>query len=271
MRIRAIGMTVVAVMLLSGGSRVQTKQNLPATVFVGTTPCSEAVRAFVGSIAPGALCHAIAWRLDLGVTDGNGPRWSLDATYGVPTASSPGMANGPRVSTGGRLERTGTTYRLIADNGRSMSFRQVSSTLLHALDARNRLMLGTAAASYTLGRADVTDDPGQPEQRPGGSYTIPPRDTGSTVLGVFVGRTPCMGIARALRMVLADGCQRVKWRITLRQQATTREPTTYKIEGSLHHTGREGAWRIARGTASDADAVVYQLDGTAAEGPMLRL
>ena len=79
----------------------------------------------------------------------------------------------------------------------------------------------------------------------------------------------CTSLVRALHIKLNDGCQRLKWRVTLLQNASTREPTRYKIEGSLHHPAREGAWRIVRGTAADADAVVYQLDGTATEGPML--
>jgi hypothetical protein len=74
---------------------------------------------------------------------------------------------------------------------------------------------------------------------------------------------------RTLRIVLTDGCERVKWRITLRQDEGTRKPTTYKIEGSLHRSAREGTWRIVRGAAPDEDAVVYQLDGTAGEAPML--
>jgi hypothetical protein len=130
-------------------------------------------------------------------------------------------------------------------------------------------MLGTSAYSYTLSRADATDDPCQPSQAQEGSYSLFPRETGNTVFGIFGGRTACMGLARALRLTLTDGCQRVKWRITLLQKAGTSEPTTYKIEGSLHHTARVGAWRILRGMPSDPNAVVYQLDGTATEGPML--
>ena len=37
----------------------------------------------------------------------------------------------------------------------------------------------------------------------------------------------------------------------------------------MHHVARTGHWHIVRGMASDSDAVVYQLDGTATEGPML--
>jgi len=137
------------------------------------------------------------------------------------------------------------------------------------LNDQNRLMPGTGGWGYTLSRADVTDDPGRPELVPGGSYTLSPKETGATLVGRFGGRTPCTSLVRALHITLNDGCQRIKWRVTLLQNASTREPTRYKIESSLHHPGREGAWRIVRGTAVDADAVVYQLDGTATEGPML--
>ena len=98
-----------------------------------------------------------------------------------------------------------------------------------------------------------------------------PRPTGDAVFGIFEGRTPCVAIARALRIRLDDGCQKVKWRVTLLQDPGTREPTRYRIESSLHRTagGREGAWRIIRGTAQDPQATVLQLDGTATEAPMM--
>jgi hypothetical protein len=260
----AMGILVVAVVFFNGGARVQTKPTPPTTQFVGTMPCGEAVRAFVG----GEQCQSVIWRLDLGVTERGEAGWSLTAAYGANSASSVGaMPDGLHLS--GRLEKSGTMYRLISNSGKSISFRQVSSALIHLLDEQNRLMPGTPGWSYTLSRADVTDDPGRPERVFGGSYTLSPRETGNTLFGMFGGRTPCTSLVRALHITLNDGCQRLKWRVTLLQNASTREPTRYKIEGSLHHPAREGAWRIVRGTAADADAVVYQLDGTATEGPML--
>ena len=270
MKTRVTGMIVFAVVLLCGGTCVQTKPIAPTTVFVGTTPCNETIRAFVGGNAAGVPCQTVIWRLDLGVTEHGGPGWSLTAVYGANSASSAGaMPDGPHVSSSGKLEKSGTTYRLISSTGQSISFRQVSSTLIHVLDDQNHLMPGTSGWNYTLSRADVTDDPGRPTLRAEGSYRLLPRASGPTVYGIFGGRTPCMGLVRVLRIGLTDGCQRLKWRVTLFQDADTRKPTTYRIEGTLHHPGREGAWRIVRGTAADADAVVYQLDGTAAEGPML--
>jgi len=227
-------------------------------------PCGEVVRAFLG----GEPCQSVIWRLDLGVTERGAPGWSLAAAYGANSAASVGvMPDGQHLS--GKLERSGATYRLISNTGGLISFRQVSSTLIHLLDEQDRLMPGTAGWSYSLSRADVTDDPGRPELVFGGSYTLSPRVTGNTLFGIFGGRTPCTRLVRALHITLNDGCQRLKWRVTLLQNATTREPTRYKIEGSLHHAAREGTWRIVHGTAVDRDAVVYQLDGTATEGPML--
>lgn len=264
MKTIAMGIIVGAVVFFNGGSRVQTKPTVQTTQFVGTIPCGDAVRAFVGN----APCQSVIWRLDLGVMERGKPGWSLTAAYGANSASSVGvMPDGMHLS--GRLEKSGTTYRLFSDTGKSISFRQVSSTLIHLLDEQNRLMPGTSGWSYTLSRADVTDDPGRPELVFGGSYKLSPRETGNTLFGIFGGRTPCTSLVRALHITLNDGCQRLKWRVTLLQNASTHEPTRYKIEGSLHHTAREGAWRIVRGTAADADAVVYQLDGTATEGPMM--
>jgi hypothetical protein len=267
MKTRPTGPIAVALVLLSAGTHGQSTS--PATEFVGTTPCDPAIRAFVGGLAADAPCPAIVWKLDLGVREQDGPGWSLVATYGAPTASNPEATGALRVSARGRLETSATTYRLIATNGQSLVCRRLSSALIHPLDEKNRLMLGTTAYSYTLSRSDATDDPGQPEQLHGPDYTLSARATGDAVFGLFEGRTPCMGLARAMHLALTDGCQRVKWRITLLQTAGTSEPTTYKIEGSLHHTARAGAWRIVRGTASDPNAIVYQLDGSATEGPML--
>ncbi len=267
MKTRILVLTAAIVALLGTGTRGQAPP--PATQFVGTTPCGDVVRTFTGGLAAGESCPAIVWHLDLGRTEQNAPGWSLVATYGAPTASNPDATGAQRVSVRGKLETTETTYRLIASTGQSIAFRRLSSTLIHPLDENNRLMLGSSAYSYTLSRADVTDDPGTPSQVQEGSYSLSARETGSTLFGMFGGRTPCMGLARAMHLALTDSCQRVKWRITLLQKAGTSEPATYKIEGSLHHAARVGAWHIVRGMASDPNAIVYQLDGTATEGPML--
>ena len=39
------------------------------TTFIGTTPCGDIARAFVGGMPAGAACHAIRWELILGGQD----------------------------------------------------------------------------------------------------------------------------------------------------------------------------------------------------------
>ena len=80
----------------------------------------------------------------------------------------------------------------------------------------------------------------------------------SSVLGVFEGRTPCGEVAVRFTGFGGPGCEKIKWRLTLRHDSATHAPTTYLYEGT--RTSREGPWVIARGSAADPDAVVYRLD-----------
>jgi hypothetical protein len=244
--------------------------------FAGTMPCGEAPRAFLGGMEPGANCHAITWRLTLGPA-ANGPAsWTLTATYGVPPASNPNlMIDGPKVALKGtwikatRRDAPGMVYRLTSDARRTMSFVRISDELVHVLDDDDRLMVGTAGWSYTLNRADRMEQQGTPSLAPELSYTISPRGSGSAVFGVFEGRTPCVGIARELKITPVAGCLKVKWRVTLFQNAQTSQPTNYKIEGTLHRArAREGNWRILRGAGFEPSTIVYQLDATGTEAPL---
>ena len=272
MKMRAIGVVSVTLVSLGSASGVQSSPSASAE-FVGTMPCGDAIRAFVGGLSADAPCHAVTLRFDLAATDSTGAVvWMMDATYGVPPRSNPNlMITGPRVITRGSVEHSGNTYRLMARSGKTISFRQISSTLIHPIDDQGRLLIGTDGWSYTLSRGDSTDDKGRPTIAQGASRSLMPRASGAGVFGIFEGRTPCMGIARALRVRLDDGCQKVKWRVTLLHDSATREPTRYRVEGTLHRSagGREGAWRVVRGTTQDSNATVLQLDATATEPAML--
>lgn len=178
------------------------------------------------------------------------------------------MIDGPKVSIGGTYSirgtsdrgRTAASYRLVADrSGRELSFVQVSNDLLHLLTSDGRLMVGNAGWSYTLNRASRSEKPGNPAAAADFTYPISPRAK-TSVFGIFEGRTPCAGIARELGVEEFDGCIKVKWRVTLFQDPATLEPTTYKIEGTLHRQqAREGRWRIARGGDPDSGGTIYEL------------
>jgi hypothetical protein len=264
---------------ITAGSPVRS-QSLNS-VFVGSTPCGAEAREFLGGLKAEAKCHAITWRLTLATpsSGGGGSTWTVSAKYNIPAPGNPNaMVDGPQVTTSGRLEvakiarseTPRTTYLLRGDATRkTLSLGQMAGGLLHFLTADGRLLVGTAGWSYTLSPADRAEAPGIPSQAPDMSYTISPRATGTTVFGIFEGRTACAGIARDLKLGVVPGCLKVKWRVTLNQAD---QPTTYKIESSLHRQqARTGTWRITRGIAGDAGAVVYQLDATPTESAVLLL
>ena len=264
------------ILLLTTLAALTLTQSPRGTDFVGTTPCVDPVRTFVGGLAPDARCHSITWRLTLLDADGSN-RWSLTADYGLPSASNRNVtAEGPRVTLEGTIEQTrgsifdrnAAVYRLTAAQPtRSLSLVAINGSVLHLLDADGTLLKGTSGYSHTLYDAGRVEPP--PSDTPGreGSYSIPPKATGPAVFGIFGGRSPCAALARALN--LGEPCGRVKWRITLFQDPASQQPTTYRIDSSLHRDRpREGAWRIVRGTPANANVILYRLDATTAERPI---
>ena len=210
-------------------------------------------------------------------------RWMLKALYQVPLPSNPNAAmDGPQITKQGAfttstVQRFGgqsTVFRLNAgDGGTSLRFAQIGADILNLAADDGSLVAGTPAWSYTLTRADRVEPPVEPVYTASeGSYTVPPRETGPQVFGVFGGRSPCGGLARMLELTNASGCVRLKWRVTLLQDPNTHQPTTYKA-GSSYTRDREwtGTWRIVRGAAGLPDATVYQLDGDASRGPIFLL
>lgn len=144
-----------------------------------------------------------------------------------------------------------------------VNFLKVSDTLVQAMNPDRTLAVGNGGWSYTLNRKDVAEAiviPSAEWGRSSESYTMTPLASGPTVFGVFEGRSPAQGIARELKMPTDPNRMKVKWRVTLYQDAATSSPTTYKIEGSLHRQERrEGRWQIVR---KDDGTVLYQLTGS---------
>ncbi len=83
-----------------------------------------------------------------------------------------------------------------------------------------------------------------------------PVASGPSVLGVFDGRFPCAEILNDWKQPTRPECEKMKWSLTLYQDSETRQPTTYRLNRNV----REGKWALVRGTKTDPEAVVYQLD-----------
>ncbi|QIP15744.1 hypothetical protein G8759_25475 [Spirosoma aureum] len=88
-----------------------------------------------------------------------------------------------------------------------------------------------------------------------------PIASGPEVVGVFGGRFPCSEIAKDWKISVSPECWKVKWGLTLYQDPTTHQPTTYRLLGTLNRSAaREGKWAIVHGIKTDPNAIVYQLD-----------
>ena len=253
----------------------------PRNTFVGTTPCNDAALAFVGGMTAAEQCRAIKWELTLG-TASAADRWSLRVVYAVPASlNSPVHVDGPSVTKQGTMTRStvqrfggaSTVYRLTGDAGSSIAFAEIGADLVNLAGNDGSLVPGNAAASFTLTRADRIEPPVVEVMRTvEGSYTVPPKETGSHVFATYVGRSPCAGLARELKLAGAEGCVRLKWRVQLLRDPATNQPTTYIVGNSLTRERTwTGPWRIVRGAPGFPDASVYQLDATSEHGAILLL
>jgi hypothetical protein len=272
-------MRLALVALLTAASLNGPAAQPSPTVFVGSTPCNEVLRTIL-ALPTGADVGLIEWELTLtAAADATeAGTYHLRFRFGQTRPNQPGL-DAPAAS----LERRGA-WRLIArgqparrvvalDN--QLSLLKVSDAILHALTPDGGLMVGNGGWSYSLVRSDALErnvearlaaaDPRDPDRTTS-------RATGPEVFGIFDGRTPCQGIARELNIGARPGCSKAKWRLTLFHDPQTRQPTTYRLEGTLYALrAREGSWRIAREATPLPGAEVYELAPPTGESPALLL
>jgi len=242
-------------------------------VFEGITPCSAQTRP-LPQIPEDTNCEQMIWEFALFHDPATGAPtiYRLDAAYGVPKQNTTGLDRGgtPITMEGNWAIVKGTSadpdalvYELNPlDPQMTVSFLKVSEDILHVLHPDMKLMVGNAGWSYTINRTDNRPAPRiiVPAEPPSSStpLVIPPIPEGSTVLGVFEGRTPCDTVVFEFTGIPPhEGCLKVKWQLTLYQVQNTNAPATYLFRGT--GTIRTGTWTILHGTKSDPDAVVYQL------------
>lgn len=114
-------------------------------------------------------------------------------------------------------------------------------------------------ASFSILNADQANaQTSSANNVPSQSITSDPIPKGLSVVGVFEGRPPCQEIAKQLKSATSPDCTKIKCRLILFQDSNTFQPTTYKFLGRF--LPPEGKWKIIKGTKSNPDAVVFQLD-----------
>lgn len=244
--------------------------------FVGTSPCTASIAPILE--APVDANLHIRWKLTLnqGARTRVPAGYVLQCEYPSSVAGNEGLnekrtvtKTGPwSVGKGTKWNPDAVVYKL----EQVLALYQLNNGILHVLNPDLSLMVGTSGYSYTLNRAESAEPLGTtapPPATPPESYKILPREKGPTVFGVFAGRTPYQGIARYLKNDATVSGTKVKWHLTLFQDPTTLNPTTYRLEGTLYRRNfREGKWSIVRGTASDPNAIIYKLESTPRESEL---
>lgn len=250
-------------------------------VFQGNTPCSAQARPLL-QIPADTDCDQMIWSLILyqDPQTKNPTTYQLNSAYGLSKQGTNDLVGGGTpvvmqgtwtITNGTKNDPEATVYQLNDTNPQStVSFLKVSDDLIHVLSSEKTLLVGNGAWSYTLDRMDnqspaqiSVESPPEPPTRP----PQPPMPEGSSVFGVFDGRTPCHEVVLEFTNTTPfPGCLKIKWRLTLYQNATTGAPSTYLFMGTSQF--REGTWTIINGMDGDPDALVYQLQPDDAQGPV---
>ena len=284
-----VDLTLIAVLIGLTCSPAARSESAVFGIFEGTSPC-DAVSRKPLQIPTTVNCEMIKWSLILFQNrDSIDPTtYELNFSYGLSQSNTNGLINGgTKVARRGRWTTAhGTTtapnavtFELDKGSAGAMSFLKLDHNVLHLLDSDRNLAVGNAGWSYTLSRRDTlqkqTDLANATATSSFQSAQINSLSTGaplSSVLGRFVGRSPCVQVARELRKTVGADCMKVKWDLTLYQDSKTLAQTTYELRGTFYRDRiRKGTWTVLRGARGNRAAVVYQLNADAPDGSLMLL
>lgn len=252
----------------SADTKMSTAPSPNVSVFVGTSPCAGFAKPFL-AIPAGENCDRIKWQLSLHESG----KYVLQREWGYHVDNQTYLPKGTTNIEGAWKKAKGGTgtpvlIQLENDKRNSLTFALVDESVLHLLDENQNLAIGDSGASYTLSRNQQSS-----VLSSGGHGSVDEKDLIAQT--VFYGRSPCREVAKDMNKAVASDCFKLKWLLTLRRDPKTLAPTTYQLKGTLYRAEnpdrefpREGKWKVTRGTKSNPNAVVYQLDAAGTDGPI---
>lgn len=233
---------------------------------VGCTPGDQEIKSLL-SIPAATPVDFIRWELMLTETGDNKKKFLLQIAFGESKPNTLGFING------GESKSIEGEYRISENSGDihneiyhlkngtqpgEILLVKLSDNIFHLLNSQKRLMIGNGGWSYTLNRKQPLT--GTSSELPTFiTTTNMPDDTATQV--IFEGRTPCLDFAKENNLTVSPGCFKLKWKLTLYREPETLEPSFYTLRRTnSRETDITGKWSVHRGTSSNPDAVVYQLD-----------
>lgn len=242
----------------------------PETVLMGSTPGDGLIKTML-TIPAETKVDFIRWNLI--IDDKNA--FVLDIAYGESKPNTLGfISEGKQTIKGTCLmvknqdrNRFREVYQLRGDDlPEIISLVKINENLFHILTPQNQLMVGNGGWSYSLNRKTPVD--------PGGILISSHQPDDKSLQLVFEGRTPCREIATAHpEMNASAACFKIKWRLVLNRDSITHEPTTCTIRNIVNNEPRDvaGKWTIIKGTATNAEAIIYSVQADNLAEPVLFL
>jgi NlpE N-terminal domain len=251
-------------------------------VFAGTSLCADVSKPLL-NIPSTAECDRTKWNLTLYVdpVSQTPTTYKLSSEYGYHIDNRTLVMKGSNVREGewsvvkgANSDPYANVYQLDPANQQmSISFQEIDPNIIHLLDRERRLVIGSAAQSFTLSRIDKHVGLSRSTTKVAmKSNARSPGPSGSGQVAVFGGRSPCREVAQQLRHPVGADCFKLKWEITLHQDPNTLSPTTFKLKGTLFRDfDRKGTWTVLQGRPDHPKATVYKLDFDKNEGSLLFL
>lgn len=240
----------------------------PEIILIGSTPGDEPIKTML-TIPAETKVDFIRWNLVLAGKNA----FVLDIAFGESKPNTLDFkSEGKKTIKGTYLivknqeeNRFKEFYQLRSDDLPDIiSIVKINENLFHILTPQSKLMIGNGGWSYSLNRKTSVD--------PGEILISSPVHDDKSLQLVFEGRTPCQEIATQHPEMNADkSCFKIKWRLILNRDSITHEPTTCTIRNIVNNQPRDvaGRWTIIKGTATNAEAIIYKVQADNLADPVL--
>ena len=256
---------VASCMLLINYSATAVNDKPASSMTLGAcTPGDQVIKSLLGLPADKAI-DFIRWEIVLNENSANSGSFIVNINYGLSQPNTLGFVAGGEkqnmtgsymVSKSRDARLNGDVYRLKQADGNTLAFIKLNDNLFHLLDPADHLISGDAGWSYTLNRRETVAVPASLPALV--SFSSLPADTSREI--IYEGRTPCMEIAGAYNMQAAEGCFKLKWKLTLKRNPSSPLSGAYTLNRTMARDAPlEGKW-ILKHSDTNPEAMVYQLD-----------